>query len=66
MGQSDRRGFLLGSLTDTDAGRDGGLGDPEGHPGEDDQQAGGDVGLQDEVEDAPLQLKVEDQLRVVA
>lgn len=39
-------------------------GDPEGDPGEDDQQAGGDVGLQDKVQDAPLQLEVEDQPRV--
>lgn len=43
-----------------------GQGDPEGHPGEDNEQAGGDVSLQDEVQDAPLQLKVEHQLRVIA
>lgn len=41
-------------------------GDPEGNPGEDNQQTGGDVCLQDEVQDAPLQLKVEDQLWVIA
>lgn len=40
--------------------------DPEGNPGEDNQQAGGDICLQDKVENAPLQLKVEDQLRIIA
>lgn len=43
-----------------------GQGDPEGHPREDNKQAGGDVSLQDEVQDTPLQLKVEDQFRVIA
>lgn len=52
--------------TDTDASWDGGQWDPEGNPGQDDQQAGGDVGLQDEVQDAPLQFKVEDKLWVIA
>lgn len=40
--------------------------DPEGNPGEDNQQAGGDICLQDKVENAPLQLKMEDQLRIIA
>ena len=53
-------------VTYADASRDGGLWDPEGDPGEYHQQAGGHVGLQDEVEDAPLQLEVEHQLGVVA
>lgn len=52
--------------TYTDPRWDGGQGDPEGDPGEDDQQAGGDVGLQDEVQDAPLQLKVKHQFGVIS
>lgn len=43
-----------------------GQGNPEGNPWEDNQQAGGDVSLEDEVQNAPLQLKVEDQLWVIA
>ena len=52
-------------VTYANASRDWGLWDPEGDPREDHQQTGGHVSLQDEVEDAPLQLKVEHQLRVV-
>lgn len=53
-------------LTDTDTSWNRGQRDPEGNPREDHQQAGGDIRLQDEVQDAPLQLKVEDQPRVLA
>ena len=52
--------------TDAGSGWNRGLADPEGHPGEDHQQGGGNVGLQDKVEAAPLQLQVEHQLGVVA
>lgn len=53
-------------FTDADPCGDGRLADPEGHPGQDHQQARGNIRLQDEVQDASLQLKVEDQLGVVA
>lgn len=52
--------------TYTDPGRNRRLADPEGDPGEDHQQAGRDIGFQDKVQDAPLQLKVEDQFGVVS
>lgn len=52
--------------TDADPCWNRGQRDPEGNPGEDNQQAGGDICLQDEVENAPLQLKMEDQLRIIA
>lgn len=59
--QKNRRLFH----TYTNTCRNRGQGNPEGDPGEDNQQAGGDIRLQDEVQNAPLQLEVEDQLWVV-
>ena len=44
--------------TDAGSGWNRGLADPEGHPGEDHQQGGGNVGLQDEEQDVPTEGKV--------
>ena len=40
--------------------------DPEGDPGEDGDQDGGHVGLQDEVSDVPLQLEAQGEAWVGA
>lgn len=48
-------------VTERDSGRNGSPVDPEGHPGEDDHQHGGEVRLQHEEEDVPPQDEVDEE-----
>jgi len=54
------------SLTQSHSGGGGVVVDPEGDPGEDGDEDGRHVGLQDEVSDVPLQLEAQGQTRVRA
>ena len=54
-------GVAGAGLTEGDPCGGGVVVDPEGDPGQDGDQDGGHVGLQDEVADVPLQLEAQGQ-----
>lgn len=60
------RNLGLELLTDAGSSRNGIEGDPKRNPGQHHEERGRDVGLQDEVQDIPPELKLQDQPRVIA
>lgn len=53
-------------LTDAGSCRNGIEGDPKRNPGQHDEESGRNIGLQDEVQHIPPELKLQDQSRVVS